>query len=268
MSNADNPYLSAAPIDAEIVDETTHVVEPRPSGPWLTLAWGLAAGVVWLIGQIGVAVVFVACFMFANQKQNVDDLGARLQSNGLLLALSTIVANPLAIAVLALAANLRRYPVLKYLGLGRVSVRDFIIGLACLTVFLPLFDGLTILCGRPVVPPFMTEVYQTAGWLPLLIFALVVAAPVGEEIFFRGFLYRGLAESRLGPWIAILLTTLLWTAIHLQYDWFQLLQVAALGCVLGWLRWKTGSTTLTIVLHAISNAVATIETIVSVELLS
>ena len=51
--------------------------------------------------------------------------------------------------------------------------------------------------GRDVVPPFQVEAYQTAkdaGWLMQLTLAIVFVAPLGEEVVFRGFLYRGLAR--------------------------------------------------------------------------
>ena len=51
--------------------------------------------------------------------------------------------------------------------------------------------------GRDLVPPFQVEAYQSAkdaGWLVGLMLAIVVVAPIGEEIAFRGFLYRGLVR--------------------------------------------------------------------------
>ena len=39
---------------------------------------------------------------------------------------------------------------------------------------------------------------QADGALWLLVIAFCVAAPMSEEIFARGFLYRGWSESRLG----------------------------------------------------------------------
>jgi len=100
---------------------------------------------------------------------------------------------------------------------------------------------------------------RTAGWLPLLWVAVIVAAPVSEEVFFRGFLFRGLAESRMRPWGAILFTSLVWSLIHIQYDWFGIAQIFLAGIFLGWIRWYSGTITLTILLHALQNLIATIE---------
>lgn len=114
----------------------------------------------------------------------------------------------------------------------------------------------------------MVSTWQTAGFLPLLILAVVFAAPVGEELFFRGFLFRGWSESRLGWRGATLLTAVLWAVIHIQYDWFCVTHIIVGGLMLGWLRYRSGSALLTILLHALMNFIATLEAAVKVELLS
>ena len=78
----------------------------------------------------------------------------------------------------------------------------------------------------------MGEVLQSAradGALWLLVIAFCVAAPVSEELFARGFLYRGWSESFLGPAGAIVLSSLVWTSLHLQYDWFFFGEVFSIG---------------------------------------
>jgi membrane protease YdiL (CAAX protease family) len=79
---------------------------------------------------------------------------------------------------------------------------------------------------------------------------------------------RGFAASRLGWGGAIVLTSACWAALHVQYEVFFLVQVFLLGLVLGWLRWASGSTTLTLGLHALINLSALIETAIIVEWLS
>ncbi|MBI3463559.1 MAG: CPBP family intramembrane metalloprotease [Planctomycetes bacterium] len=54
----------------------------------------------------------------------------------------------------------------------------------------------------------------------------------------------------------------------MQYDSFQISHIFVAGLLFGWLRWLGGSAALTIVLHGVMNLVATIETVVVVELLS
>ncbi len=79
---------------------------------------------------------------------------------------------------------------------------------------------------------------------------------------FRGFLFRGWVRPGISGIVAIVVITLLWTAMHVQYDWFGMSQVFLIGLLLGWLRWRSGSTTLTLVLHVLANLESSIETMV------
>jgi hypothetical protein len=85
-------------------------------------------------------------------------------------------------------------------------------------------------------------------------------APVMEELLYRGFLYRGLAQSRLGPNGAIALTAVLFAVTHIQWIgdsmwWFQMLRIGFLGLLFGWLRERTGSVLPGIGIHALINGV-------------
>ena len=63
-------------------------------------------------------------------------------------------------------------------------------------------------------------------------------------------------------------SSLAWALLHIQYDWLGMAQIFAAGLVLGWFRWASGSTTLTIIMHVLINAEAMLETAIKVELLS
>ena len=93
----------------------------------------------------------------------------------------------------------------------------------------------------------------------MFILAIVVAAPVIEEILFRGFMFRGIASSPLGVTGAILMTAALWALLHVQYDWFGIGTIFLAGLFLGIVRARTRSTLLTTLLHALANLVATAE---------
>ena len=60
---------------------------------------------------------------------------------------------------------------------------------------------------------------------------------------------------------AILLSSLVWTSMHLQYDWFFFGEVFTIGLLLGCMRFRTNSTWLTVVLHGLNNIAATMQTI-------
>jgi hypothetical protein len=105
-------------------------------------------------------------------------------------------------------------------------------------------------------------------FLPLLWVTFALIAPAVEEITFRGFLYRGWSASRLGIFGAILLTSALWSLLHIQYDWIIIGQIFCIGLMFGCFRWLSGSTSLTIILHALMNFWGLLETIVTIEGLS
>ena len=86
--------------------------------------------------------------------------------------------------------------------------------------------------------------------------ATVVIAPVVEEFIFRGFLYSQLSPTKLGPWGAIALSSLLWTVIHFQYEPKILLILFVFGLFLGYVRMAYQSLSLPIILHAINNIFA------------
>ena len=89
---------------------------------------------------------------------------------------------------------------------------------------------------------------------------IAVAAPMSEEVLARGFLYRGWSESFLRVPGAILLSSLLWTAVHMQYDYYFLAEVFSIGVWFGYMRYRFGSLWLTIVLHALNNLTAVVLT--------
>ena len=180
--------------------------------------------------------------------------------------LHLIAINGAQILVVAAAARLAGWSPAGYLGLDRPGRRDVLHGLAAVIAMLLVLELITHLVGRESVTPFQTDSYRAAraaGMLPLMWLAFVVAAPLGEEIVFRGFVFRGWAAA-IGVPGTILLTSLIFAGAHTQYDWFGTFQTFCMGALFGWLRWRSGSTTLTIVLHMLINFVATVWTALKV----
>lgn len=102
-------------------------------------------------------------------------------------------------------------------------------------------------------------VNQTKAAPPILIaIVFIIGAPIVEELLFRGFLFSNLKHSVLGVNGSIILTTILWTSIHVQYDFSLLISLFFLGLLLGYIRHKYNSVYLAIVIHAIHNLLATI----------
>jgi len=128
-----------------------------------------------------------------------------------------------------------------------------------MVVLLILSDGLTKLMGRPIVPDTMVEAYQTAGFVPLFWFTLLVVAPLTEETLFRGFLFEGILHSKLQIRGALIITAAWWASIHVQYDWYGRATVFVFGLFLAYIRLKTNSILMTMCLHSLMNLIATLE---------
>ena len=69
-------------------------------------------------------------------------------------------------------------------------------------------------------------------------------------------MFRGIEQSRLGSVGAVLLTSLAFTAMHVQYNFSELIWIFLLGLLTGIARWKTGSVSLTVAVHAFVNLIA------------
>jgi uncharacterized protein len=95
---------------------------------------------------------------------------------------------------------------------------------------------------------------RSAAW-PLFAVIIVVGAPLSEELLFRGYLQSALAKSRLGFVGASLISTTLWTGLHVQYSAFGLLEIFVVGLFLCWVLWRTGSLWATIILHGLFNGI-------------
>jgi hypothetical protein len=89
--------------------------------------------------------------------------------------------------------------------------------------------------------------------------ALVAGAPLFEELFFRGFLFRGFEASFLGSAGTTIVTSALWTAIHVQYDAYQLATIFLLGLLFGVARAVSRSTLLPMAMHVATNVVACVQ---------
>ena len=88
----------------------------------------------------------------------------------------------------------------------------------------------------------------------LLFFAVVIIAPLGEELLFRGFLQQFLEKYWNDITKAVLVTSLFFAFIHMNSYWF--IQIYFLGIFLGFLSWKSKSIIPSLILHSVNNGAA------------
>jgi len=222
---------------------------------WGSLLWGVAIFVAISAAQIATAIVILK---LRSPAFSFSDL-AGLSSDGVAVALTVIATAPAAMAVVWLAIRLARANFAEYLALQLFVSDDLLLGLGFLVICALGVDLIARLAGHVIVPAFVFDTLRSASAahaLPLFLAAVGLVAPLSEELTVRGFLYRGFATSRLGPAGAILLTSALWASIHVQYDWLFIGEVFALGMILGWMRYRSGSTWLTVILHGAYNLIA------------
>ncbi|MGB9365234.1 MAG: type II CAAX endopeptidase family protein [Xanthobacteraceae bacterium] len=239
--------------------------DPAPWGLLWTIAWGAAGVCAWFMVQFAVVVGFLA---WRNTVAPGSTDLSKMANDGFLLAFVTIVAAPAWVGVSIFAARLRKWRARDYLALVPPRRGEMVFGIVCLAALLIGFDLFTYLIGRDVVPSFMVEAYKSArnsGSLALFFTAVVIVAPISEEIAFRGFLFRGLSASWLGVSGTMVATSAAWACMHVQYDSFTLAQIFLIGLLLGWIRWASGSTLLTIGLHVLANLAACIQAAIKVE---
>ena len=91
--------------------------------------------------------------------------------------------------------------------------------------------------------------------MPLQILLIVIAAPISEEVCFRGMLFGGLRE-RLPRVAAALLAGLVFGALHALTGVTAVPPLIVFGFVLSLLYEKTGSIVPGILLHMLNNSVA------------
>lgn len=111
-------------------------------------------------------------------------------------------------------------------------------------------------------PEFMLDIKQQSNSIldiTFLILGICLIAPVVEEVIFRGLIYQRLLQSKAGVLGAIIITSLVFTAIHIQYDVLVLAILSLFALLLGVVRYKTNNLFYCIALHMQLNALSTIE---------
>ncbi|MBL9145111.1 MAG: CPBP family intramembrane metalloprotease [Verrucomicrobiaceae bacterium] len=104
-----------------------------------------------------------------------------------------------------------------------------------------------------ISPQQVVKAFETSGSVPLRLlmgFAAVIAAPLTEELLFRGLLY-GVCKRFTDSWFAALVTSLLFASVHLHVGSF--IPLFALALILVAVYEITGSLLVPIVMHALFN---------------
>jgi membrane protease YdiL (CAAX protease family) len=135
-----------------------------------------------------------------------------------------------------------------------VSLRD-----GSLAVFLGLLTILPVQWLYNVVAYWLFGISPDFGFaqssqdiVPFILLALVIA-PLGEEVFFRGYL----GSLRWKPWIFIVISGVLWSATH--FDLLAFLPFLWIGIVFAYIRLRLQSIFPSLILHISINVLALLQ---------
>lgn len=185
---------------------------------------------------------------------------------------ATAIFGPLTLVILGLTALVWvrvRYPGhARQLAGRRPRAADAAIGVGVgiatvivVTVVIGLLLGLILqLLGQdlPVVQQDLRQMARDPATVPILVGSAVIAAPVFEELFFRGMVFPALAK-RLGVWPGIVGSALVFGLVHVNQAEdalgaaLLLVRLVPLGILFAWLyRWR-GTIVVPIIVHSIFN---------------
>jgi uncharacterized protein len=230
----------------------------QPWGFWSTLGLAAIIAVAALASEFGA----LSLVSFYSTYSHPDAFDSILDgTSGFTWSIAIITATPVTIGLVLLFAGIKKnLPLKHYLALRTLPRRRLLRWCLVLLGFALLADLTTVSLGKPIVPEFMTEVYRTARWTPLLWFAVVICAPLAEELLFRGFLFKGWLHSPLGGWGTVLLTSFIWATLHQQYDLHGIAIVFAAGLLFGYARLRSGSIYPPLAMHILMNLLALVQT--------
>jgi uncharacterized protein len=244
----------------ETVPSPVEETRPKPGiwSGWPTVGFSAAIFAVFFAAQSLVAVIFTAVLLARNPSlsslNELTNFIMDLQSNGLMLSTAIIFSGICGFFFIWLFIKIHKgYSFKDYLELKAPGWRTWV---SLIAVMIAAY-GLLMFLGRFYSDTentrIMVDAYLSSSWTPIFWIATVVFAPIFEESFFRGFLFVGLRDSRVGPAWTVIITSVVFALAHIQYDWFGFLVVLGLGLVFGLVRLFSRSLWSTIALHTAWN---------------
>lgn len=253
-----DPDLSPSNGEAGEVNEE----EKGPWGPWWSLLWGGVVFCVWIVAQTLFFGVFAAAESIKGEGHGLQDTAARLTTDGDLMGPLSFAAA--VVGCIAVIMVVRAKGVTLATGLALRAPKWWVwlvlpfamlLLMAILNLAVMPFQGENSLADKAGIVGMIRE----TDFLILLLLGVAVGAPFFEEFLFRGLLHEGLKQSFLGVWGSAIVTALVFSLIHRQYqDLSAFLFLFLLGVAFVAARELTGSLWVPIAMHAIQNALATI----------
>ncbi len=239
----------------------------RVKSPWSQLAIFLGLlGAAFFLASLVMALLFMSSGIpLARIKDMNLDEPRVLSAMKLIQGISAVIIFLFpAIAFALIVFN--RKP-LEFLGFKRArTVKMYAMAVVIILVAFPLVFWLGELNQGLPLPKWVTGMEAEAakqmqaflkvtGPMDIVVnvFLIALVPAFCEEVCFRGTLQRILIHVSRSPWVGIIITSIIFSALHLQFQGF--LPRMLLGVLLGALYWYSGSIWTSILAHFVNNAV-------------
>lgn len=231
---------------------------------WGTVGWGV---VIMVLSTITQFVVLAAAAMidpsylqrtFGLPNASFFQTMMIQASRGDVLSATVIVSDFACVGAIALIVALKGLPIGRYLALQTVRAPVMLKWIGITAAYVLVTSGAASLFHVDFGGAVMGNLLSGSQWPFLFWIAVVIGAPAFEETFFRSFLFRGFEASRLGTWGTIVLTAILWAALHIQYNLYGIAFIAGAGILFGLARARTRSLLVPLALHAGLNFAETV----------
>lgn len=242
-----------------------------------------------LFGMFALQIIgtYIGSLAYYEQAQNLDiatliTLGS---NNGVVVAISVVITAlaftlfTLALVLLKIKTSPNTTPsrsalahywqnTWQFFGIKAINIKDIITTLVSMGIFMAVSEFILFVSNSS--PMDFLDGLITDESLPLLMFAIVVVAPIYEELVFRGLIFGGLLHCHfvkqtcihLGGFsiakstlTASLISSLLFTFVHLQYDLLGMTVIFAMALLFCFIRVKYGLV-MAILMHMVNNGVA------------
>lgn len=177
-----------------------------------------------------------------------------------MLGQNSLATNPVVIslgvllAAIAMCWHLVHFNYIKPTTAFLKEKKNITVLLVCIPLTYTFLAVMSSLCELVNLPNIMEDSFMDMSHNVFGILAMTLAAPIVEESLFRGAIEGHLLKIWKRPWVAVVVSGLLFGIIHMNPA--QSLYAALIGIFFGWLYWKTGSILPGLVGHVINNTVA------------
>jgi membrane protease YdiL (CAAX protease family) len=232
-------------------------------GAWPTAGFGCGLVVVSVIVAMLIGIVFLVIEFSGDSAESKTKLAQDLMTNGLYISVSNIAIAIIGTGLIMLLVKMRHtISIVEYLGLRPISIKTILVSLAIAAGIIIFIEGISHVLGKPITPESELNVFRNSDWPVLLWVTLIVFVPIFEETLFRGFLFEGFRQSRMGAIGAVILTAFLWALSHINYGAYGIAMMFVVGIALGVMRFRTASLWSTLSMHALVNLVAVIQIVI------